>query len=313
MPEVNAAVYRGTCDASAAVRVGHSAFFITASDEDYILRVYDHSTPGAPVATRNVQTFLRPSDPKKEADIEGAAQIGDDIYWIASHSCDKEGAPQESRQRFFATSAAVRGGTVDLQPIGKPYSRLLADLLATPALAGLGLEEGSRLAPEAEGGLNIEGLAPTRDGQLFIGFRNPIPQGKALIVRLHNASDLIRGRAEKATLSVAGLLDLEGRGIRAIEFLPEADKYLLIAGSFNDQRNFRVYIWSGGDDRPLGVDILGLNELNPEELVAVAKRGNTYEVELFSDDGDAMVGEKKCKKVEEEKRSFRGRTVHVDV
>jgi hypothetical protein len=32
------------------------------------------------------------------------------------------------------------------------------------------------------GGLNIEGLAATPDGQLLIGFRNPLSEGKALLL-----------------------------------------------------------------------------------------------------------------------------------
>jgi hypothetical protein len=40
------------------------------------------------------------------------------------------------------------------------------------------LEKAEKLAPKEEGGLNIEGLTATPNGELLIGFRNPIPKEK---------------------------------------------------------------------------------------------------------------------------------------
>ena len=48
-------------------------------------------------------------------------------------------------------------------PVGTPYRNLLDDLIAAPALKPFGLEAAEKLAPEAEGGLNIEGLAAAPD------------------------------------------------------------------------------------------------------------------------------------------------------
>lgn len=92
-------VYWGSCDASAAVRVGAESQFVTASDEDDILRLYDSRQPGLPSFSCDLTTFLEPDDSTKEPDIEGAARIGDRVYWITSHGRDKAGVEQE---RFFA-------------------------------------------------------------------------------------------------------------------------------------------------------------------------------------------------------------------
>jgi len=81
-------VYQGSCDASAAVRIGADSEFVTASDEDYILRVYDSRQPGLPSLSFDLTTFLEPDDATKGPDIEGAARIGDCGYWITSHGRD---------------------------------------------------------------------------------------------------------------------------------------------------------------------------------------------------------------------------------
>jgi hypothetical protein len=296
--------YSRACDASAALRLVNTTYFVTASDEDYVLRVYDEAHPGPPVGELDVTAFLAPVNIKKEPDIEGSARIDDRIYWIGSHGRDKDGVEQESRQRLFATDVTITAASPELRPAGQPYKQLLTDLLTAPDLADLGLAPAAMLAPEAPGGLNIEGLASTPEGHLLVGFRNPVPRGRALLVRVTNPSDVVSGAA-RARVSMGALLDLGGRGIRAIE--PAADgRYLILAGSFDDTRNFALFSWDGLSSTPaIVLDGTVLNDLNPEELIASHDVAGAAVVQLFSDDGDALVGEKKCKKAPIEERSFR--------
>ena len=306
-------VYRGTCDASAAVRLGSSPMFVSASDEDHVLRVYNREAPGMPAGAVDLEPFLKPVEPGKEPDIEGAALVGDRIYWVTSHGRNKDREEQESRQRFFATSVPTSHDNVRIKPIGRPYTRLLRDLVTTPELDHLGLQRAATLAPEEPGGLNLEGLAPTPDGRLLIGFRNPVPGGRALIVALRNPSELIQPGNSSAVISLAGHLDLGGRGIRALEFVPESGMFLVVAGAFDDSGDFRIYKWSGafGDAaREVPVDV---GDCRPEELIVAGVHGRTCDLELMSDDGDRDVEGKKCKKVKPEKRSFRGLRTTIEL
>ncbi|HEU4690406.1 MAG TPA: DUF3616 domain-containing protein [Vicinamibacterales bacterium] len=304
-------VYRGTCDASAAVRLG-SSLFVSASDEDYILRVYDHEAPGMPGGTVDLAPFLEPDDPGKEPDIEGAAAIGDRIYWVTSHGRNKDREEQESRQRFFATSVVLTDDGVRIGPVGRPYKHLVRDLITARELGEFDLQRASTLAPEELGGLNLEGLAPTPDGHLLLGFRNPVPDGLALIVAMRNPAEVI-DRSAPPALAVAGRLDLGGRGIRAIEFVPEAKTCLVIAGAHDDAHDFRMYRWSGLlRDGAIALDI-EMEDCKPEELIVTAARGRTYELQLLSDDGDRDVGGTKCKKARLEQRSFRGLTTTIEL
>ena len=120
--------YSRACDASAALRLVNTTYFVTASDEDYVLRVYDEAHPGPPVGELDVTEFLAPVNTKKEPDIEGSARIEDRIYWIGSHGRDKDGVEQESRQRLFATEVTITPACPELRPVGQPYKQLLTDL-----------------------------------------------------------------------------------------------------------------------------------------------------------------------------------------
>jgi hypothetical protein len=299
--------YREACDASAAVRLGDSTAFATASDEDYVLRVYDSREPGPPISRLDVTAHLAPRDPAKEPDIEGAAVIEDRVYWITSHGRDKDGDEQEARQRLFATAVRQAGAQPVLQPTGRAIRTLLRDLTHTPSLERFDLKGAARLAPEAQGGLNIEGLAPTPEGDLLVGFRNPVRDGRALVVRLRNPRDLVEGRADTADLTLAGELDLGGRGLRAMEYVPSLRVYFLIGGAFDDTGNFGLFRWSGRASEPaVQIRTNALSGLQPEELTAKAGQNGSVTIDAFSDDGDRETSGKKCKKLDDpRRRSFR--------
>ena len=121
-----------------------------------------------------------------EADIEGATRIGDHIYWITSHGTNREGKPRPSRHRLFATEVKVADDKVTITSVSTPYKELVKDLTKTPGLKDYKLGEAAKKPPEQVDGLNIEGLGAAPQGALLIAFRNPIPDGKALLVPLEN-------------------------------------------------------------------------------------------------------------------------------
>lgn len=304
--------YLHACDASAAVAVSGTTLFAAASDEDSVLRVYDWVTAGSPMSVLDVATFLDLEEPlKPETDIEGAAQLGERVYWIGSHGRNKNGKVKKNRQRLFATTIDRSGAVVKLQPVGRPYKNLIADLSTAPALApfNLGAAAAADLSPEAPGGFNIEGLAPAREaGQLLIGFRNPVPGGKALIVRLKNPEAMVGNTAAAAQLSVGGVLNLEGRGIRALEYVPALDRYLVLAGAFNDEQLFRLYLWDGRPDVEPSILIDDISDLKPEELIVIDATKGKMTLQLLSDDGTDA-----CKEAPILERRFRARMVEVQV
>jgi hypothetical protein len=113
--------------------------------------------------------------------------------------------------------------------------------------------------------LNLEGLAPTPEGHLLRGFGNPVPDGLALVVALRNPAKVI-DRVAPPALSIAGRLDLGGGGIRAIEFVPESETYLIIAGAYDDARDFRLYKWSGAPHAEAVALDVDMQDCKPEEF-----------------------------------------------
>jgi len=125
-------VFRGASDASAAVAVGEN-MFVVADDENNILRIYETSEAGQPVASFDMTSFLDIEPDHPEADIEAAAMIGRRIYWITSHGRNKDGKMRPNRYRFFATEVLVENQSVKLRPAGKPCENLVHELLISHA------------------------------------------------------------------------------------------------------------------------------------------------------------------------------------
>jgi len=293
-------VYEGMCDASAAVALGAN-HFIVADNERNTLMIYRRGKK-APAQAVDLSSFLG-TKPGKESDLEGAASLGDITYWISSHGRSADGEEQKRRYRFFATEVRSGRHIPSVSTTGVAYASLLIDLMRAPHLAVFKLADAAASKPEENGGLNIEGLASTPDAKLLIGFRNPIRDGKALLVPLENPMDLIAGKAARFGAGIQ--LDLDGRGIRSIDRVGSA--YLIVAGPPANVGTFMLYRWSGDPPERAGI-VAGIEftGLHPEALFAVP---NSDTVQILSDDGDIARGTKACKHLPRSKQSFRSVTV----
>jgi hypothetical protein len=289
-PATAVMTYRGPCDASAAVALD-AEHFVVAGDEDNTLRVYRRGRP-QPVGETPLAAVLDSGD--KESDLEAAAAVGQRIYWIASHGRNSKGKLRPDRQRFFATDINP-GAQPGVTPTGTPYRGLLDDLAGAPTLAGLHLGEAAQLAPEAPGGLNIEGLAAMPDGSLLLGLRNPVPNGRALLVPLLNPAELVTAvPGRKARFGQPILLELRGRGIRSIDRALDGRGYWIVAGPTADAGAFTLYRWSGQTkDAPRIVDSSELVGLRPEALFEPPGGGGT--LQILSDDGGVETHGTACK------------------
>lgn len=280
---------RGVCDASAVVPLG-SSHFVVADDEDNILRVYSRINGGLPLHTYDLSTFLRVDPKSPEVDLEGAAPLGDRVYWISSHARNKNGKDRVSRRRLFATTLSEVNGKFTIQAVGRPYLNLLSDLLKDPRLKPFNLAAAARRAPKSKNALNIEGLCATPEGRLLIGFRNPVPAGRALIVPLLNPADVIEGKA--ARLGDSLLLDLGGLGIRSLA--RSGDRYLIIAGPYDGEGQSLLFEWRGGADVPRRLPRAELAGLNPEAIEFLTENG-VERLLVVSDDGTRKINGQDCK------------------
>jgi hypothetical protein len=286
--DTNYAFYVGMCDASAAVALNNELFAV-ANDEDNSLRIYHASKGGLPVSSQDLSTLLKVDRKKPETDLEAACWLGDHIYWISSHGRNRDGKFRASRHRFFATKVDQKAGRIQLTAVGRVYVNLLPDLLRDPRLRPFRLDRASLLPPKAAGGLNIEGLCATPEDTLLIGFRNPIPQKRALIVPLLNPTEVINGKISR--LGAPMLLDLGGRGIRDI--VRWRDRYVIIAGAHDGSENSKLYEWSGESAPAHELTSVTFKNFNPEALIVYPD--NAKPLQLLSDDGTVQINGVGCK------------------
>lgn len=164
----------GSSDASAAVDVG-GGYAVVADDESNVLRLYDLAVSGAPVRTWDVASKLGVS---KEIDIEGAARVGNTVYWTGSLGNNKDGEYKADRNTVFTTTVTGSGASTQLT-VGGKYGKLRDDLVAWDEANddrygfAAGTEDGQ--APKQIDGFNVEGLefAPGSTSTAYIGFRAP--------------------------------------------------------------------------------------------------------------------------------------------
>jgi hypothetical protein len=272
-------------DGSAGADVG-GGFFVGASDENNKLRLYDVKG-GPPLKTLDVGVNAAVKSTLglkevRECDLEGAAKIGELIFWIGSHGRNEHAKDKKERQVLLATKVTGVGKDVKLEIAGKVYTQLIDDFLKDSTLAPY-LANAATLAPKPEGGLNIESLAADR-GKLWIGFRNPKIKENALLVPLLNPTEIIR-EGVRAKLGDPLLLNLDGLGVR--DMAVWNDGFLIIAGDIVDRftrgaKPSRVFSWRPGTEpKDIGVDF---GDLNPEAIMIIGE-GDKARILILSDDG----------------------------
>jgi hypothetical protein len=292
--------YSGMCDASGGVPVSSNRF-VAVSDEDNILRLYATDRPGPALKEYDMNAFLQPGGKSSEADLEGAARIGDRAFWIGSHGRNRDGKERRSRHVLFATDIAVTNNEVALTPVGKPYSRLVEELAADTRFDSFRLAAASLLAPKEPGALNIEGLAATAEGHLLIGFRNPIPGAKALLIPLLNPNEVILGKS--GVFGAPVQLELGGLGIRDIAFY--LNTYVIIAGPSGGDGPFHLYRWSGPGAVPVPLEVTIPKGFQAEGLLLYPQTG-LREFQILSDDGNRLVDGRPGKEIPDpQRRTFR--------
>ena len=295
--------HQGICDASAATALGENKFVVGNDEADpelgNILWIYSSQESGKALKTIDINSWLKNNPKNKEIDLEGAAVLNDIIYWITSHGRNKNAERKLPRHQFFASKITDDGSSI--VQVGESYTQLvLRDIIEDSQLAEIfDFKTAETKAPKPEGGLNIEGLTATPDGNILIGFRNPIPNDKALLLTLKNPQSLVINSSNaRAEFGDPILLDLGGLGIRSIEFWPALEVYLIIAGEFHGGDQFVFYTWSGKkEDAPEKIESLQFPDgFRPEALLFYPHLKDRFQI--LSDDGTIKrVGNTPCKKI----------------
>ncbi len=293
--------FSGISDASAGIVIGTEKTgykFLIADDEEPELRLFSPGG-GAPEKVFSIQNQLALSGKQKEFDLEGAARIGDTAYWITSHGRSSKGKVQLSRYIFFATE--IDDANLSIKVKGKPFHGMLDALLASPELAAYDLKSAALLPPKEKGGLNIEGLCASPEGWLWIGFRNPVPKGKALLVPLKNPEKVILGG--KPDLGTPITLDLGGLGVRDLCYT--GTQYYIIGGP-QSSGTCKLFRWDGKKESQPQEVIKSFKGDFGAEIILNLNSKDKEQLYVLCDDGGKKINGVENKKQPLKKRTFRG-------
>ena len=208
------------------------------------------------------------------------------VYAITSHSrTERTGRLSAARQKLVRFR--IEGERVKDSAVAPPLKRAIA--ACDPVLAE---------AAEAKGrgeteGLNLEGLAFNKDGsQLWLGFRCPLKDGRAIILVIENPQEIFENQTPRLAKQEI-LLDLDGAGIRGLAYAPQLDGYLILAAQEEKKkRPFKVWFWSGErSDVARKVEIKGLKDLRRAEGITPVKLGDAEGIVIVSDEGESKRGE----------------------
>jgi hypothetical protein len=284
-------VHEGLCDASGAVALPEGSFsdrFLMVNNDDSFVRVY---AVGGASAPEGPSLALRaPEDAPRSFDIEAATWLDGEALFVGSLSRDDDGDVERDRWHFLSVAVDEKDGGDPVIRAGGSSNRLLGGLAALDddLAAAIGDLDSPRadLAP-GKGGINLEGMSVTADGAaLFLGFRNPVPDGQSLLVKLLNPKAVLFEDAEPAFESPLRL-DLGGLGIRSMEYAPAAGVYFIVAGPVADDGAFDVYRWvEGGTPEPVPGARTALGSLpgfRPEGLI-IDRTGTRLQLFAASDD-----------------------------
>lgn len=207
------------------------------------------------------------------------------VYALTSHSRTDSGAVKKARDKLVRFR--VEGGRMAAPSLERELKPAL--VAAHPELAAAA----ENLEVKAEGGLNIEALEVSADGQrLFVGFRSPLLDGKAIIACVENLAAIFEAGEAPRIAPALITLDLGGNGIRGIATVPALGGYLIISGPVGRHPMlFRLWFWSGRAGAPARRVRAGdWEDFEHAEGVTPAEIDGQPRIVIVSDDGSRPDG-----------------------
>ena len=140
-------------------------------------------------------------------------------------------------------------------------------------------------------------------------------------IPVFHSKDLVNWKLISYVLDRPEQLDLDGLGIRSMEYSHFHRAYFILAGSFDDSPRFALYQWSGKNEKPpILVKRINESNYNPEAMVIFKNSDKCF---VLSDDGTLRIevdGAWECMKgqyqkdgtcqnkylINPEKKTFRG-------
>jgi len=185
-----------------------------------------------------------------QRDIEGATQIEDTIFITSSMSQVNEDTAD------YRIISAVKVDTAG-QLVSERYM-YARDIIITALEKKFGDSAWLRRVKVSfgkSGGINVEGLSVSHgaDDKLVLGFRSPLWDEKFGSPMLDSSLSLATGQAilmeidasldVKSKVGFINLLDLNGQGIRGMEYIPKLKSYVIISGGVEKLNEYHLWLY----------------------------------------------------------------------
>lgn len=231
---------------------------------------------------KSLGVMLRIAFGRKLDDLEAITSGPDGyLYAATSHKRNKKGKRRADRELLVRFK--IKGNKI----VDPGIVTNLYDAIEASGVLG-------RVDKQGKGGLynlNIEALSFDANNRLMIGLRNPLINGKSVILLLTNPIGVFKNKEIPVVSRQAVLLDLQGSGIRAMSYDKILNGYLITneiyVSDHNNAKYSQLSFWDGDKNhKPRAIELPDLKTINNIEGIAPVTINGETRLILVCDNGD---------------------------
>ena len=277
-------MFNGVYEPSAVQQLPDGKLLIAEDEPNHAFSIISIDKTGRFIEDEALDTRVITGFKRRLSDLEALARDGEGfIYALTSHSRTRKGNRSPDREhlmRFKIQDGNVLGLTsYDNLTQVLETDHKLHDLISERTKAEVSFEE-----------INIEGMAfdPVKK-RLVLGFRDPEFNNMALVAFISNPKDVFERNAKPEFDEVA-ILDIDGGGIRSINYDPVLKNYVIAneVKDENGQKFSQLWTWSGNPtDEPQKISLPNLQHITNVEAVDSITVNGKPQMILMGDEGNA--------------------------
>jgi hypothetical protein len=259
--------------------------FLTISDEEshpfYILTLDEQGNFSSyPLNPKEQYAKDSPEkDFRKLDDLEGIDQDRRGyLYAITSHSLSGKGIRKKNREKLIRFK--LTGNKIVAPVVIKTLKEAI--IKAHPIFKNAFFEKNSKSIK----GFNIEGLSlnPLQD-KLRLGLRAPLKDNKAIILTINKIETLFNTQGVAEISSTIHYLDLQGEGIRSLQYIPYFKGYFVVSGPVGKSEGveFNLWLWRPDKKTTQRVTVKGLKGFEEAEGLATIQRNGKDQLLVMTD------------------------------
>ena len=277
-------MFNGVYEPSAVQQLPDGKLLIAEDEPNHAFSIVSIDKTGRFIEDEALDTRVITGFKRRLSDLEALARDDEGfIYALTSHSRTRKGNRSPDREhlmRFKIQDGNVLGLTsYDNLTQVLETDHKLHDLIRERTKAEVSFEE-----------INIEGMAfdPVKK-RLVLGFRDPEFNNMALVAFISNPKDVFERNAKPEFDEVA-ILDIDGGGIRSINYDPVLKNYVIAneVKDENGQKFSQLWTWSGNPtDEPQKILLPNLQHITNVEAVDSITVNGKPQMIVMGDEGNA--------------------------